>query len=227
MKPFILFLFHISSTNGQNYDSPRDVGEQTMDLCFNWINSSLVLFRKLIFSPLKNDKNITCKSMSCQSQKWRSSKYVHRFQKLIGDALWHVESTKKCGINRKRGKRDSELDISGEYDDFVNYADSMIAGEYDDFESLQYNYEEFVNETEKVEAINNENELGDLARARGNRRPKKTEKSKKDERQLVCQNLMMILFYLSYLLVLGIFRQALQRNLNQYLPKKNFLEAPH
>jgi hypothetical protein len=165
--------------------------------------------------------------MSCQSQKWRTSKYVHRFQKLIGDALWHVESTKKCGINRKRGKRDSELDISGEYDDFVNYEDSMIAGEYDDFESLQYNYEDFVNETENMEAIHEENKLGDLGRARGNRRPKKTENLKKDERQLVCQKLIKILFYFSYLLVLGIFRQTLQRNLNKHLPKNAFLETSH
>ncbi|CBY16235.1 unnamed protein product, partial [Oikopleura dioica] len=124
----------------------------------------------------------TCKSMSCQSQKWRSSKFVHRFQKLIGDALWHVESTKKCAINRKRGKRES--DISGEYDDFVNYENSMIEGEYDDFESLQYNYEEFVNVTEKMEANYEDTELGDFARARGNRIPKKTEKPKKDEKEL-------------------------------------------
>ena len=163
--------------------------------------------------------------MSCKSQKWRSSKYVHRFQKLIGDALWHVESTKKCGINRKRGKRDSESDISGEYDDFYieNY-DSMIAGEYDDYESLQYNYEEFENEADKMEQSYNFTELVDLARAK--RRPKKTDKPKKDDKTLVRGIVTVYVFAVKFL-VLGIFHQILQRDLDHHLPEKACLEAPH
>ena len=127
--------------------------------------------------------------MSCKSQNWRSSKFIHRFQKLIGDALWHVESTKKCAINRinKRGKREANGDLL-QYDEIIDdyqessYHESMITGEYDDFQSLQYNYEDFVNTTKKTEtAINEENEIT-LARARGSKRP---QKNKNDEKTKV------------------------------------------
>ena len=126
------------------------------------------------------------KSMSCKSQKWRSSKFVHRFQKVIGDALWHIESTRKCAVNR-RGKRESDefseiADISGYLIDEDSYYESMITGEYDDFEILQYQYEDFLNATEKNEINEEENgETLDFARGRRQKKPVKVEKDEKTQ----------------------------------------------
>ncbi|CAG5078084.1 Oidioi.mRNA.OKI2018_I69.PAR.g8895.t1.cds [Oikopleura dioica] len=139
-----------------------------MDLCYQWIISS----------------------MSCKSQKWRSSKFIHRFQKVIGDALWHIESTRKCAVNR-RGKREADefsdvSDISSFFADEDSYYESMINGEYDDFESLQYQYEDFLHATEK-HVINEEENEEMLDFARG-RRPKNPVKIEKDEKTLCAES---------------------------------------
>jgi len=103
---FLLFL----SGSCQNYQSrsysiskspsPREIGEETFDICSRWIYEA----------------------MRCEPPRGKTSKYIHRFQKVIGDALWHVESTYKCSAGDLvgRGKRESDI-YSGEYDQVVEY----------------------------------------------------------------------------------------------------------
>lgn len=74
--------------------------------------------------------------MRCEPPRGKTSKYIHRFQKVIGDALWHVESTYKCSagdlVSSLRGRRESDM-YSGEYDEAREYEEfgENTVDEYD------------------------------------------------------------------------------------------------
>ncbi|CAG5079531.1 Oidioi.mRNA.OKI2018_I69.PAR.g9275.t1.cds [Oikopleura dioica] len=91
------------SRNYGSYLSPRDVGEETFDICSRWIYDAL----------------------RCEPPRGKTSKYIHRFQKVIGDALWHVESTYKCSVNR--GEYDEK---SNEYE-YEYEGDAVVASDGD------------------------------------------------------------------------------------------------
>ncbi|CBY14232.1 unnamed protein product [Oikopleura dioica] len=108
--------YQARSYSVSNSPGPREIGEETFDICSRWIYEA----------------------MRCEPPRGKTSKYIHRFQKVIGDALWHVESTYKCyagDLVGDRGRREGDM-YSGEYDE---------TGEYDEFGANTGNDDEYEN----------------------------------------------------------------------------------